>query len=266
MELFANFLDRIDRIASFFLDGQHAVFRQIIQVIVDDDPHFIGHLRCIGDLVQQTFPKGFRGDTRRVQALNHPQCLLRPGDILRLVVRRQHVDQRGMEIPPVASVQARNDPLGDLLDIVVDVQLGKLMKQIIIERLGPLERVGHQVVLTVGVFLDPVARSTEIVKRIGHVIAHVLKTLEILGIRGILANDQLPLVLGLRGLRLLVPLRLLVRQVLVPLCNFEHRILRHLLLDPLLKRLDRQLKDLHRLDHPRSQFLGLYLTGFESER
>ena len=35
--------------------------------------------------------------------------------------------------------------------------------------------------------------------------------------------------------------------------QLQDRILLHLLLDPLLQRHDRQLQDLHRLDHPRSQ-------------
>ena len=68
-------------------------------------------------------------------------------------------------------------------------------------------------------------------------------------------------------LGLVVPrLDVFVWEVLVPLGDFEHWIFFHFLLDPFLKSLDWQLQDLHRLDHPRSQFLGLNLTGFESER
>ena len=47
--------------------------------------------------------------------------------------------------------------------------------------------------------------------------------------------------------------------------QFEHGILDQLLLDFLLQQLQRQLKDLHRLDHPRRQNLLLELAGFKAE-
>ena len=48
-------------------------------------------------------------------------------------------------------------------------------------------------------------------------------------------------------------------QVRVLFLHLQDGVLLHLLLDPFLQRQDRQLEDLHRLDHPGSQFLGLLL-------
>ncbi len=57
----------------------------------------------------------------------------------------------------------------------------------------------------------------------------------------------------------------LVGQSRIALVHLQHRILVHFLFDAFLQRHDRQLQNLHRLDHPRSQFLDLDLSCFESE-
>ena len=54
----------------------------------------------------------------------------------------------------------------------------------------------------------------------------------------------------------------LVGQRRIALLQFQGRILDQLLLDPLLQFLQRKLQNLHRLDHPRRQFLHLELTVF----
>jgi hypothetical protein len=79
-----------------------------------------------------------------------------------------------------------------------------------------------------------------------------------------LVDDQLALFLG-RGVGRLL-LHRLGRQIGVLLFNLQHRILLHLLLDPLLELHDRQLEDLHRLDHPRSQHLLLNESEILAER
>ena len=61
-------------------------------------------------------------------------------------------------------------------------------------------------------------------------------------------------------------LRLFGRQVRLFLLQLQHRILLHLLLDPLLQRQDGQLQDLHRLDHPRRQHLLLHEPQVLTER
>jgi hypothetical protein len=52
----------------------------------------------------------------------------------------------------------------------------------------------------------------------------------------------------------------------VPFGQFQNRILDDLLFDPFLERLNWQLEDFHRLDHPRSKLLDLLLAGFHPER
>ncbi|MFM8399956.1 MAG: hypothetical protein ACKOAH_19185, partial [Pirellula sp.] len=59
-----------------------------------------------------------------------------------------------MEIASVTGVQAGNDSLGDLLNVVIDIQFCQLMEKEVIERLGPLHRIGHQIVLAITVLLD----------------------------------------------------------------------------------------------------------------
>ena len=60
-------------------------------------------------------------------------------------------------------------------------------------------------------------------------------------------------------------LDLFVRQIGIVLPHFEDRILLQLLLDPLFESLDRELENLHRLNHARSQNLLLDLPHFLAE-
>jgi hypothetical protein len=48
-----------------------------------------------------------------------------------------------------------------------------------------------------------------------------------------------------------------LRAVALPLAQLQNRVVLKLLLDPLFQRLQRELKDLHRLDHPRREELPL---------
>ena len=60
-------------------------------------------------------------------------------------------------------------------------------------------------------------------------------------------------------------LRDLKQQLGIALLHLQDRIFRQLFFDPFLELLQRQLQDLHRLNHPRRQFLHLELPGFEAE-
>ena len=51
VELFSHLLDRVDRVAGFLLDHQHAILCQIIEMVIDDQPQFIDHLCIIGQLI-----------------------------------------------------------------------------------------------------------------------------------------------------------------------------------------------------------------------
>ena len=58
---------------------------------------------------------------------------------------------------------------------------------------------------------------------------------------------------------------LLGRSLRLLLHDLQHRVLFHLLLDPLLQGQDRQLQNLHRLDHPRRQHLLLHQSEVLAE-
>jgi hypothetical protein len=95
---------------------------------------------------------------------------------------------------------------------------------------------------------------------------HLQQPLEVVLVALALVDDQLALVFagGVRGLDqlLLFPFDPTVGFLLLQL---QDRVLFHLLLDPLLQGHDRQLQNLHGLDHPRSQHLLLHHAEFLAE-
>ena len=101
---------------------------------------------------------------------------------------------------------------------------------------------------------------------VGPLLVHVQEPLEVtlVGVR--LVDHQLALFLG-GGVGRLAILRSASSAGGSGLfLEFEHRVFFHLLLDPLLQRQDRQLQDLHRLDHPRRQHLLLHQPEILTER
>ena len=171
--------------------------------------------------------------------MHDPQGLFGFGDILGLVIRWEHIDQRGVKIASVAGIKAGDDSFSDFFNVVINVQFRQLMEQEVVERLGALHRICHQIVLPIRVFLNATAGPSEIVEGIGHVIAHVFESFEVFGIRGILANDQFSLVFGSGGFCCVIRFKIFIWKIFIPFGHFEHWVFFHLLLDSLLEGLDR---------------------------
>ena len=178
----------------------------------------------------------------------------------------QQIRQRCSQVTAVAGVERADDSLGNLLDTIVDVHFGKLVQQEIVQRFRSRLGVGHQVMTTIGVFLDPVGRPFErLVKRVGQLGNHILQTFEILLVVVLVVDDQFFFIFAASvfGWEFVFGF---VRSQRIDIQLLEQRILIHLLFDAFLQRKGRQLQNLHRLDHPRCQLLSLQLSGLKAHR
>ena len=99
------------------------------------------------------------------------------------------------------------------------------------------------------------AEGTRAVVVVGQIVAHVEQAFEILLVVVLFVDNQLALVVG-GGIGIFAFLRF-VGQVAIALLDLQERILVHLRFDAFLERLQRQLQNLHRLDHPRCKHLLL---------
>ena len=147
----------------------------------------------------------------------------------------------------------------------IELEPAQLIVEVVLQRLRAGGHVGHRVVLALAFLLDAAPRGPGVLlEMVGPLLVHLQQPLEVLLVAGRLVDDQLALFLG-RGVGRRLGLDRLRRQVGVLLAHLEDRVLLHLLLDPLLQGQDRQLEDLHRLDHPRSQHLLLNQPEFLTE-
>ena len=139
-------------------------------------------------------------------------------------------------------IEVVNDVLGDLADDRLAVEEAELIGQVIVKRPRPRGHVLHGFLLAVGLFAErsPAAPGSLVVD-----LAPVF-----------IERDQAFELVGLRIRHRLF--RLGRRRVVIARLGrrrfsqiFEDRILAELLLDPFLQCHDRQLQNLHRLDHAR---------------
>ena len=102
---------------------------------------------------------------------------------------------------------------------------------------------------------------------VGPLLVHLHQALEVVLVAVRLVDDQLAFFLGggVGGRLLLGRVGRLGGQVRVFVLQLQHRVLLDLLLDALFQGQDRQLQNLHRLDHPRRQHLLLHQSKVLSE-
>ena len=138
------------------------------------------------------------------------------------------------------------------------------MEQVVVQRFGARRDVRHGVVLPVGLLLHTIHRSPRtLVKIVRHLAIQIQQPLEVDFIVRLLPHDHLSF--RLRGGIGVLAIGGFLGGWQLLLSQFQDRILVHFLLDSLLERHDRQLQNLHRLDHPRRHLLDLHLSRFESE-
>ncbi len=117
--------------------------------------------------------------------------------------------------------------------------------------------------LAVGLFFHPRERSARtIVKRPRRLAVHDRHTFEVIDVILRTVHDQLPL--GVRGRIGVFSFGRLVGKRWVLFLHFQQWVLVHLRFDAFLQGHDRQLQNLHRLDHPRRQLLNLELPCFQA--
>ena len=76
VQLFADLLNRIDRVTGFLLNRIHPVLSQVIQVRADDHPKLVCHLGFVGKLAQQALAKVSSGDAGGFKRLNNAEGFL----------------------------------------------------------------------------------------------------------------------------------------------------------------------------------------------
>ena len=142
--------------------------------------------------------------------------------------------------------------------------------EVIAERLRPLLHIGHQVEIAVSSLVDLGGRRpAAIVVAVGIFFRPVIRPFEVGLVGMLLVDDQRHLVdrlVGRRLIRLGQPGEIGRSAVLTGLVYLEGLVVLNLLLDPLLEGQDRQLENLHRLDHARRKHLLLRHPHFLAER
>ena len=217
-------------------------------------------------LQQQAFAQVSGADAGRVQFLHQPERPLGQRQILVAGVRAQQVLQPPLQIP--VGIEVVDDAVGHRPQVRRQVEPAQLVVEVILQRLGPGDHVGHRVELAFAGLLDLAPRRMgALLEVVRPLLVHLHQPLEILLVRVGLVDHQFAFFLaGGVGRLTLLQLGPLGGKLRLLLHQLEHRILFHLLLDPFLERQDRQLQNLHRLDHPRRQHLLLHESEVLAER
>ncbi len=258
-QLGQRLLNQRDRIPGAAFDQRQPVVFQIFQVIADErlQLFIIGHARQ--ELHQQAFAQVASGDAGRVELLHDGQSPLGRRQLFRAGVGVDQVFQAALQI--AVGVEVVDDAVAHLPQRRVNFKPAELIVQVVLQRLRPGDHVGHGVVLALALFFQSGAgRPRPFFEVVGPLLVHIEQPLEIVLVVLGLIDDQLSLFgrgsVGIDGFGGLF------RQVEIFLLQVEHRVFLNLLLDAFLQRHDRQLQDLHRLDHARCKHLLLHQPHF----
>ena len=214
--------------------------------------------------LEELDPWAAAADAGGIELLHHRQGALGERQLLGAALRIDQV----FELPwqPAVGVQAVDDPLGHLPRVGIEFKPAQLVAQIVMQRLRPRHHVGDRVVLAIGVLLHARAGGARpILERVGPLFVEIQQPLEIFLVVLGLVDDQFPF-LRRRSIGILFVFDRLVRQVGIVFLLVETGVLGDLLFDPLLKLHDRELQNLHRLDHSRRQNLLLDLLQLLAKR
>ena len=141
---------------------------------------------------------------------------------------------------------------------------------VIDERLGPGQHVGHRVVAPIAFGFDAIQRRpATLFVVVRQILGHVEEPLEVVLVVAIVFDDQLALGVGHAAAASALAFDSAVvvsGSFVVDFDLIEHRVVFHLLLDAFLQRHERQLQNFHRLDHPRCKHLLLSQLHLLAER
>ena len=272
VEFLPQSLDLLEREAGPPLDERQPIGAKIFEVIAHEPPQPTCMRRRRGDLQQQALPQIAGTHAGRIHALHDPQRRLEVGQLCRLAfgaVRIEELLQGQLQVS--VGVEVVDDLVGGLPHGRREIVVRELLVEVIAERLGSLDHVGHHVEVAVARLLDLGRRWTApVVVAVGILRRPVVRTLEVGLIGMVLIDDQRPLVhWPLRHRRLCLGAHwssLSGPGLLAGLVHLQRLVVLDLLLDPLLERHHRQLQNLHRLDHARRKHLLLRHPHFLAER
>ena len=227
---------------------------KLLEMLRDDRAFQLVVLAHRLKLEQQTLLHGPRRDTRWIERLNQPQRPFPHRAVHLLPDLVIQVRERRPEVP--IRLQMVDDHLAAAVRQIVRLDQIPLRGQVIVQRHLAGRCIAQSLKLGVLVVkVRPPRAVIRILRRV-ELRIHALEPLEIIAVRVVVLNDQLALRLRHRRFRLRS--RRLGLAVIARLAKLQHRVLLHLLIDPLLQRRQRKLQNLHRLDHPRSQLQLLF--------
>ncbi len=261
-QLVPGFANPLDRVAGDFLNQRQAIVAEIFEVAGNERLQLLEILHVGMELREEAFAQIAGGDAGRIERLHQGEGFFGLLLLLGRGVGGKQIAKAGAEVAAVFGIERADDSLAEGKRRRIDVQLAKLMHQIILQRFGALGDVGDDIVGPLGVFFDAAGGATSrFFEILGNFAVEVQQALEIVGVVMGLIDNQRLLVDLLDG-RIFALFVGLIGERRVALLQLEGGIFDQLLLDPLLQILQGKLQDLHRLDHPRCQLLHLELAMF----
>ncbi len=157
------------------------------------------------ELQQQAFFERARADAGRIEPLHDAQRFFGNRQLLgamRLQVavelrrqRRQQLFERRLQV--AVGVEAVDDPLGHPPHGIVELEPAQLMMQVIDQRLGPGQHVGHRIVAAIAFLLDAIhRRPATLLVVVRQILGHVDEPLEVVLVVAVVFDDQLALGVG----------------------------------------------------------------------
>ena len=268
VELPAQGLDLLDAEARLPLDEREPIGGEVLEVVGHEPAQLppVGHVGA--DLEEQALAQVAAADARGIHRLHDAQRLLQQRQLAGGALGIDEFLQPHRQV--AVGVEVVDDPVGRLAIRRLEVVVGELVVEVVGEGFGPLDHVGHDVEVAIAGLLDLGRRgAAAVVVGVRVFVRPVVGPFEVGLVGMVLVDDQRPFVDGplggrLRGVgdghdRLGAPL-------LAGLLDLQRLVVLDLLLDPFLEGHDRELEDLHRLDHARRKHLLLRHPHFLAER
>ena len=270
MQLVAQLFDLGDREAGFPLDERQAIAGHVFEMVAHEPAQLPGARGVGADLEEQALAQIAGCHAERVHALHDTQGFFEERELRGPVRRPVGIDEIFQRHGKIAvGVEIVDDLFGGLPFERGEIVVGELVVEVVEERLGPLLHVGHRVEIAIGRFVDPACRRpAAVVVGVGILVRPIVRPFEVGLIGMLLVDDEWLLVhRPLRDGRKLGDRRtgLTAARVTLGLLHLERFVVLNLLFDPFLERLERQLQDLHRLDHARRKHLLLRHPHFLAE-
>jgi len=165
-------------------------------MVFDNPPHEFAVGSVGRQLQEEAFTEIAGGHAHRLQLLDHLQ---RPFGKLQLVGRRvgrQHVPQADSKVAAIAGVERGDDAFRQVAELVVQIDIGQLPEEMIVERFRAAFDVRDRVMAAIGVLVHAVGRTAgRLVEVLGHFAVEVEEPLEVVG-RLLRVDDHLPFALG----------------------------------------------------------------------